>query len=111
MSNTNGITYPMGKKVIIRASDSGVHYGTLVGMDTNQPNMTVQLKDSRRLWRWSVAGEGISLTEVSITGINQAESRITAVLPDLVVSDVCEIIPAMEMAIATIESAPVSKAE
>jgi hypothetical protein len=97
----------IGTPVIIRANDSGVHYGTLVsGEDT-----TVRLKDSRRLWRWKIAGDGVSLSEVAIQGIDQKESKITKVLPDLVVFGICEIIPAHGMAIATIEGAPDAKAE
>jgi hypothetical protein len=92
--------------VIVRSSDSGVHYGYLA--EVQDSGKTVHLTNSRRLWEWKVAGDGISLSEVAITGINHAGSRIGATLPDLFVMGVCEIIPAHGMATATIESAPVA---
>ena len=92
--------------VIIRSNDSGVHYGYLA--EVIDSGRTVRLTNSRRLWKWKVAGNGISLSEVAITGIDHSESRITMTLPDLVVVGVCEIIPAHGMATATIEGAPVA---
>lgn len=97
----------IGKHVIVRADHSGVHFGTLTAYDGD----TVRLKDSRRLWKWHVAGTGISLSEVAITGVDQGKSRITMTLPDLVVMGACEIIPCHGMAVATIMNAPVSEAE
>jgi hypothetical protein len=51
------------------------------------------------------------LSEVAIVGIDHAGSKITMVLPDIIVSGVCEIFPAHGMAIATIEGAAVAEAE
>ena len=111
MTNST-ITYPIGEKVIIRSVDSGVHYGTLAAVEGGDSGAkTVQLTDSRRLWRWKIAGTGISLSEVAIAGIDHAGSKITMVLPDIIVSGVCEIFPAYGMAIATIEGAAVAEAE
>jgi hypothetical protein len=94
--------------VIIRSNDSGVHYGYLA--EVSADGATVHLVNSRRLWEWKVAGDGISLSEVAITGVDHSGSRITATLPDLIVIGVCEIIPAHGMATATIEGAPVAQA-
>jgi len=99
----------IGTPVIIRANDSGVHYGYLEAVAAD--GATVHLRNSRRLWRWKVAGDGVSLTEVAITGVDHVESRITTTLPDLFVMGVCEIIPAHGMATATIEGAPIAQAE
>lgn len=93
------------QKVIIRASDSGVHYGTLVHWDGGN---CVTLTDSRRLWEWTTNGIGITLTEVAIAGIDQARSRISMVIPQITIIGVCEIIPAYGMACATIEGADTS---
>lgn len=95
----------IGKKVIIRSDDSGVHFGTLVEWD----DATVLLHNSRRLWEWSTGGTGISLSEVAITGIDHGGSKITMTLPELIVVGVCEIIPCHGMSIATIEGADVYK--
>ncbi len=91
----------IGAKVIIRSDASGVHHGILAAVD----GRSVRLTNSRRLWEWDTGGTGISLTEIAICGIDQAKSRITAVLPDLVVAGVCEIIPSYGVADATIEGA------
>jgi hypothetical protein len=96
----------IGQKVIIRSADSGVHHGTLQAVDGS----TVYLKDSRRLWRWKVAGQGVSLSEVAILGIDHGESIVTMPLPDLIVMGVCEIIPTYGVASATIDGAPIGQA-
>lgn len=98
------VEYMIGTKVLIRSSDSGVHYGTLSAYD----NGTVYLTNSRRLWEWHVAGHGISLTEVAIQGIDHNKSRITDWLPSIIIIGVCEIIPTHGMAEALIEGAPVA---
>jgi hypothetical protein len=91
--------------VLIRASDSGVHLGILESVSGN----TVRLRDSRRLWEWVVASKaGISLSEVAIAGIDQKQSRITEVLPTLIVLGVCEIIPAHGLCVATVMGAETS---
>lgn len=97
----------VGKKVIIRSVESGVHHGTLVSVD----NDTVELADSRRLWRWKIAGQGVSLSEVAILGVDHAESKITMTLPQIFVMGVCEIIPTHGVASATIDGAPIAQAE
>jgi hypothetical protein len=95
----------IGHKVIVRSNDSGVHHGTLVDVEGS----TVRLTDSRRLWQWHTGGTGISLSEVAICGIDHKESKITMMLPDIIIFGTCEIIPTHGMADATIEGAAVYK--
>lgn len=95
----------IGKQVIIRSNDSGVHYGTLSEVSGNN----VKLLNSRRLYRWSTGGTGVSLSEVAIMGIDQKESRITENLPYIIIGGVCEIIPTHGMADATIRGAATYK--
>ena len=97
----------IGEKVIIRSSDSGVHHGVLHKVEGS----TVHLKDARRLWRWKIAGQGVSLSEVAILGVDHAGSKITMMLPDIVVMGVCEIIPTHGVASETIDGAPIGQAE
>lgn len=89
------------KYVLVRSGDSGVHFGTLAAWD----GTTALLTDSRRLWEWDTGGTGISLSEVAVCGIKQATSKITMVLPEIIILGVCEIIPCHGMAIATITGA------
>ena len=97
----------IGQKVIIRSTDSGVHHGTLHAVE----GTTVHIKDSRRLWRWRIAGQGVSLSEVAILGVEHEWSKITMQVPDLIVMNVCEILPTHGVASATIEGAPIGQAE
>lgn len=97
----------IGQKVIVRSAGSGVHHGVLHAVD----GTTVHLKDSRRLWRWKIAGQGVSLSEVAILGVDHAESKITMMLPDMIVMGACEIIPTHGVSSATIDGAPIGQAE
>lgn len=77
-----------GHGVIVRCRDAGVHYGKLIGYS----GRTVELRDSRRMWRWHSASEN-TLSGVARCGINQAKSKIQGVLPTITLLDACEIIP------------------
>jgi hypothetical protein len=101
------MNYPIGSKVIIRSSDSGVHHGVLEAVEGE----TVHLKDARRLWYWKIAGQGISLSEVAVLGVCHKESKITLMLPDIIVNGVCEIIETHGVSSATIDGAPIAQAK
>jgi hypothetical protein len=94
----------IGTPVLIRSNMSGVHLGTLLAVS----GTNVRLADSRRLYHWSTGGNGLSLSEIAICGIDQSASQITMELPDIIVGDVCEIIPAHGVAVATIRGAKVA---
>jgi len=93
----------IGKKCIIRCYASGVHYGTVTAHDGRQ----VTLADSRRLWRWHTGGKdkGVSLSAVSLTGIDAARSTVEPAVAEIVLLDALEIIPATDAAAASIEAA------
>lgn len=95
--------------VIIRSSDSGVHFGVLTHIEVGTM-LTVRLSNSRRLWAWKTANDGISLSDVAIAGIDHGGSRVSPHLPTIIISGVCEVIPAHGAAIATISHAPDAKA-
>jgi hypothetical protein len=96
----------IGEKVIIRSGDSGVHHGVLQSVE----GRTVHLKNARRLWRWKIAGQGVSLSEVAILGVDHSGSKITMEVPDIIVMGVCEIIPTCGVSSATIDGAPIGQA-
>lgn len=93
----------IGKKCIVRTYASGVHYGTVVA----QSGRAVEIADARRLWRWH-AQDGISLSDVAVTGIDASKSRICVAVPTMTVLDALEIIPVTASAGRSIESAPVA---
>ncbi len=90
----------VGKPVIVRSRDSGVHYGYL---EYNE-GRTVQLKNSRRMWRWWAAKQ-MTLSAVAEFGLNHDKDlRIQNVLDTIRILDACEIIPCSEEAVRSIES-------
>ncbi len=93
----------IGKKCIIRAYASGVHFGTVVRHNGRQ----VELSNARRLWRFW-AKSGISLSGVAQNGIKQDKSKICDVVPQMTILDALEIIPASEIAASDIEGAAVA---
>jgi len=93
----------IGVQCIVRTYASGVHYGTVVA----QSGRAVEIADARRLWRWH-AKDGISLSDVAVSGIDASKSRICATVPTMTVLDALEIIPVSATAGSSIESAPVA---
>ncbi|QDY70118.1 DUF6948 domain-containing protein [Qingshengfaniella alkalisoli] len=91
--------------VLIRCYASGVHVGGLVRRDGRE----VVLANARRLWRWHTGGAGISLSEVSLTGIDRYRSRICAVVPKITLLDALEVIPMSDEAVASVMGAAVYK--
>jgi hypothetical protein len=78
----------IGKFVIVRCRDAGVHAGTLKSMDGRQCELT----GSRRLWRWRVKGnQGITLSDVATHGLDSKDTKIGAPV-DLLLTENCEII-------------------
>jgi len=96
----------IGKKVLIRSRDAGVHFGTLI----EDRDSHVVLSNARRMDRFYIGGGEDSLSGVARQGIlkDDANSRISGVVPIQKIVNHCEII-ALEnnSAIETTESAPV----
>jgi len=93
----------IGKKVIVRASSAGVHYGTLKAIDGE----TVTLENARRLWFWRVSGKkGISLSDVADHGLAD-DSKVCTVVPTHIVIGACEVMLCNSTAITSIEGADV----
>lgn len=106
-SASPAVQYPIGDKVIIRARDAGVHFGTLQSVD----GRTVRLTNSRRMWRWWSAGDEISLSGVARHGLaNRSEVRIAGEVAEISILDACEIIAMTDTAIASLENAEVASA-
>ncbi len=93
----------LGKKCIIRAFASGVHFGTL----TAQHGRQVELIDARRLWGWDAAPHGISLSEVATHGPVGSRSKICCVVEEMSILDALEVIPCSDTAVGVIEKAEV----
>ena len=97
--------YPIGDKVIIRARDAGVHFGTLQSVD----GRTVRLTNSRRMWRWWRAGDETTLSGVARHGLaDRDEVRIAGEVSEISILDACEIIAMTDTAIFSLENAGVA---
>ncbi|MBE5940818.1 MAG: hypothetical protein E7266_10575 [Lachnospiraceae bacterium] len=89
----------LNKKVIIRGDRSGVFFGTLVAKEGSE----VKLENCRRLWSWAV-GSAASISQIATEGVKNAEEcNFTVTVDSIVITDVIEIIPCTEQAIAVIE--------
>ena len=87
----------LNKKVIIRGDRSGVFFGTLVEKDGTE----IRLKDCRRLWYWDGAA---TISQLAVNGTTSADScKFTVTVPDIIITDVVEIIPCSNDAIKSIE--------
>lgn len=86
-----------GEKVLVRGIQSGVYFGTLVERNGQE----VEMKDVRNLWRWEGANTLLDLAEngASISGGCKFSNKVDS----LVLTDVCEILPCSDKAIAKIE--------
>jgi hypothetical protein len=85
--NTPSIDNGMiGKYVIVRCNDAGVHAGIL---ESHQGRECV-LTESRRLWYWK-AVKGAFLSSVAMYGLSD-ESKIGKELPRIHLTENCEII-------------------
>ena len=98
------VTPHIGKKCIVRTYAAGVHYGRVAAQSGQQ----VELTESRRLWKWDVTGQGISLSEVAVYGPFGPDTRICIAVPAITLLDVIEIIPASDESIEIIEAAEVA---
>ena len=87
-----------GKKVIVRGDRSGVYFGVLHDMD----GTTVELHKCRNIWYWEGAA---NLLQVATEGVNAANSKISVEVESVVFTDICEIVPCTDQAIACLEGA------
>ena len=78
----------VGKYVIVRCRDAGVHAGVLKARYERHAELT----ESRRLWRWRVKGnKGISLSDVATFGLDDKDTRLGSPV-NILLTENCEII-------------------
>ena len=92
--------HPMvGKYVIVRCKDAGVHAGILEAAHGREAT----LKESRRLWYWK-SKKGSFLSGVAVDGLDAA-SKVGAPV-HIHLTETCEIIVCTDEAAQTIKGAP-----
>jgi len=77
----------VGKYVIVRCRDAGVHSGTLEAHNGRECVLT----DSRRLWYWKPAAAKKFLSGVAVAGLDKA-SKLGATVERIHLTEDCEII-------------------
>ena len=87
----------IGKKVIVRATNAGVFFGTL----KEQTDRTVTLTNFRKIYYWDGAA---AVEEISLNGVTKPENCKFTVWNEIgVIKDWNQIIPCSEKSIKIIE--------
>lgn len=81
----------LNRVVLVRNRSAGVHCGTLKSLKGTQ----VVLTDATRIWSWYGAN---TLSEVSRTGVINSKSRISVVVPEIILTEAIEVIQCSEAA-------------
>ena len=94
----------IGKFVIVRCKDAGVHAGILESYSGRE---AVLLK-SRRLWYWKPANYQKYLSGVAVAGLD-ASSKVGAPIERIHLTETCEIIQISQSAVSSISEAKVDE--
>lgn len=90
----------IGRYCIIRTYSAGVFAGILKSRDGQE----VVVEQAIRLWRWAGAA---SLSQLAVSGTSKPENcKFPPPVPEVLVTQVIEIIPCTDRARASIESVP-----
>jgi len=83
----------IGKYVIVRCRDAGVHSGILEATD----GRACVLTNARRLWYWKVKGSGDFLNAIALAGVH-VDSKLSAPVERIHLTENCEILQCSEEA-------------
>ena len=90
----------IGLTCMVRTYSAGVFLGEVASKEGKE----VHLKNARRMWYWDGAA---SLSQLATDGTSKPKScKFPAPVPDVVLMEAIEIIPASEAAIASIAAVP-----
>ena len=93
----------LGKYVIVRCRDAGVHCGVLESASGRECVLT----DSRRLWYWKPANKAAFLSGVANHGV-APDSKIGEAVARIALTENCEIILCTEKAEKSLRNAKVN---
>ena len=94
----------IGKYVIVRCRDAGVHAGYLESHNGRECVLT----ESRRLWYWNPANGQKFLSGLALVGADDS-SKIAGKLPRIHLTENCEIIQCTDVAEKSISEAKVDE--
>mgnify|MGYP007046920314 CR=1 FL=1 len=87
-----------GTYVIVRCKDAGVHCGEYRSHEGRE----VRLRNARRIWRWKGA---MTLSDIAISGLDSAASKLSPPVKRALLLDACEILSVTDAAKITIDAA------
>lgn len=91
----------IGKTCIVRTYSAGVFLGTIAEREGKEATLT----NARRIWYWDGAA---TLSQLANEGTSKPENcKFPAPVAEVLLTEVIEIIPATEAAIASIAAVPV----
>lgn len=90
----------IGKVCVVRTYSAGVFFGQLAERNGKE----AVLKNARRLWYWDGAA---SLSQIANAGVGKPKNcKFPAPVAEVLLTEVIEIIPATEAAVASIAAVP-----
>ena len=90
----------IGKTCIVRTQTAGVFLGTVAQRNGKEATLT----NARRIWYWAGAA---SLSQLATEGTSKPnQCKFPTSVPEVILTEVIEIIPATEAAIASIAAVP-----
>lgn len=96
----------LGKYVIVRCRDAGVHTGYLESYNGREAVLT----ESRRLWYWKPANNQKYLSGIAVAGLDEI-SKVGAKLDRIHLTETCEIIQCNASAAQSILGAKVDESK
>jgi hypothetical protein len=91
----------IGKTCMVRTYSAGVFAGVLQSRDGKE----VVLTNARRIWYWAGAA---SLSQLAVDGTSKpGDCKFPIAVPEVLLTEVIEIIPMTETAVASIAGVPV----
>ena len=90
----------IGKTCIVRTQSAGVFLGVVAQRNGKEARLT----NARRIWYWAGAA---TLSQLATEGTSKPnQCKFPASVPEVILTEVIEIIPATEAAIASIAAVP-----
>ena len=90
-----------GNYVVVRSGQAGVFAGEFVEKNGTE----VILKNARKIYRWDGA---YTVEDIAVKGLANIDCcQITIVVPEIVIDDVCQVLPTSEVARGILEGTPV----
>jgi hypothetical protein len=97
----------IGKAVLIRSRDAGVHFGTLVSEEFTPSGKVVVLENTRRVWYWDGAA---SLSQMALEGVTQPQNcKFSVPITENEIVNVIETLTLTETAFSNLNTVPVWK--